>query len=231
MEGVSVVTTGESVSYSDFDKILLLSYASPMEGLFGWSLFDDISFGTTLKLFSKELSGVGISGGAASGYDVDLGFLFRPRPALKFGLVAKNIVPHSMGGKITWVTGVEESLPAKVTSGMSLKIYGENGLRQMRGQELYLNFDADFSDYRVITPTLLHFGIEWIPLKFFSLRFGLDQDAVGEAAGVVSVANKITAWIGLNYSRFRFDYAYHQFQLTPGMNNHFVSLTYKLFRE
>lgn len=220
VEGGRVVTTNESISYSDYDRIILLSYATP-------TLFDKLSFGTTLKLFSKQLSGTSILNGTASGYDLDIGLLYDVNPALNLGLSAKNILPNT----IVWGSGTEEAIPTKVTLGMSLKLLGEDGLRQVGKHKLDLNLDADFHSYSVPMPTLFHLGLEWSPLKFLALRVGMDQDAVGESTGSLTVANNLTAGIGLNFGKFRFDYAYHQFQATPGMNNHFIGISYGIFEE
>lgn len=228
-ESGRVSTTNESLSYSDYDTILLFSYASELQSFFDFPIFADFDFGATLKMYSKELTGTSVTGGTASGYDIDLGLVYKPGGPFSAGIYAKNVLPASMGGKVVWATGVVESLPSTITSGISLKLLGENGLRQIGMHALRLNFDFDYHPNRAYVPNLMHVGLEWSPLRFLDLRVGIDQDAIGLGGGGLGVANNFTAGVGLVYKKFRFDYAYHQFQATPGVDNHYFALTYGLF--
>jgi len=228
-ESGRVSTTNESLSYSDYDTILLFSYASRLQSFFDFPIFQDFDFGATLKLYSKQLSGTSVSNGTASGYDVDFGLVYKPGGPFSAGLYAKNILPSSMGGKVVWATGLIEALPSSITSGISLKLLGENGLRKLGMHALRLNFDLDYHPNQTNVPNLMHVGLEWSPVRFLDIRVGIDQDAIGLGGGGLSVANNFTAGVGLVYKKFRFDYAYHQFQATPGVDNHYFALTYGLF--
>lgn len=224
IEGGRVVASNESASYLDEDSVLLLSYAVPADGLFGWKIFDRISLGTTLKLFSKKLSGGTVSGGSAYGRDLDVGVLIRPHDAVKFGLAAQNILPAGMGGKIVWNSGAVETLPAMIKGGTSVKVIGENGFYFVEDQRLIFNLDADYYSGLSQVPVLFHLGAEWSPVRFLDIRLGIDQETAGQ-----SVANNLSAGIGLKKGKFRFDYAYHQYDSLPDMSNHFFSISYGLF--
>lgn len=229
VESGRVTASGESVSYGDYDKILLFSYAMPLKELFDVPMFKHVDAGATLKMFSKDLSGTGVSNGSASGYDMDLGLLMDAGGPLSVGFTAQNVLPYSMGGRIVWATGVVESLPATIKTGTSLKILGENGLRKLKGQALRLNFDVDYFPNRAYLPSLMHMGVEWSPLRFLDIRVGIDQDHIGLGSQGLGVSNDLTAGVGLLYKNFRFDYAYHQFGATPGVDNHYFALSYGLF--
>lgn len=216
LEAGIITASNETVSYSDYDTIWLLSYARPIRG-------EILSAGLTLKLFSKNLSGTDLLSGNASGYDIDLGLFFKPNSILNAGVVAQNILPASMGGKITWGTGLEETLPANLKSGISLKLLGHEGL--------VLNLDNDYPISQKNIPMTWHVGLEWKPLRFLYLRAGIDQDTFAKSGGGVSVDGNLTAGIGLVHGKFRFDYAYHQYQSTPGVDNHYFALSYGLFQE
>ncbi len=224
LEAGRITASNETVSYSDYDTIWLLSYARPLRG-------DSLSAGLTLKLFSKNLTGTNLSSGNASGYDLDLGFLFKPNKVFNAGMVFKNIIPASMGGKIIWGTGLEEALPATLKSGLSLKLLGIDGLRQIDSHRLVLNLDNDYPISQSNIPMTWHLGLEWKPLKFLYLRVGIDQDTAAKSGGGVSVDGNLTAGIGLVHGKFRFDYAYHQYKATPGVDNHYFALNYGLFQE
>src|SRR3989339_443256 len=145
IEGGRVVSDGSTVSYADYDHVMLFSYAFPLNPM--------LSGGATLKMFSKNLSGTSQGGASASGYDVDLGLMFKP------------------------------SKP-------------------------------------------LNLGVEWQPIKFLAIRGGNDQEWIGTGNSGLGVSNNLTGGIGLFYREFRFDYAYHQFNATPGVDNHFFALSY-----
>ena len=113
---------------------------------------------------------------------MDLGLTYKLNPALQFGAVAQNALPASAGGKIKWGT-VEEGLPVLTKWGMSLKLLGEQGLKQLGGHELSLNTDVDWAATRSTLPVLYHAGLEWSPAEFIDLRAGVDQDYVGSGRG------------------------------------------------
>ncbi|NQU16805.1 MAG: PorV/PorQ family protein, partial [Candidatus Saganbacteria bacterium] len=224
IEAGRITTTTETTSYSDNDATWLFSYARPV-------VFQNLSFGATLKLFSKTLSGTGISNGGASGYEMDMGLLYNPNSVFSAGLTAKNILPASMGGKILWGTGLTESFPASLKAGISLKLLGYKAFRQWGEHRLLVNLDTDYPVGQSNLPMTWHLGLEWRPLRFLDIRAGVDQETVPNSSGLMGITSNLTGGIGLTYKKFRFDYAYHQFTDTPGLDNHFFSISFGLFKE
>src|SRR3989339_134520 len=218
IEGGRVVSDGSTVSYADYDHVMLFSYAFPLNPM--------LSGGATLKMFSKNLSGTSQGGASASGYDVDLGLMFKPSKPLNLGLALTNILPASFGGRIVWNTGVIETFPATLKGGLSLKVWGKEGLRKMGNQKLTFNLDGEYYPTQTYLPSLFHVGVEWQPIKFLAIRGGIDQEWIGTGNSGLGVSNNLTGGIGLFYREFRFDYAYHQFNATPGVDNHFFALSY-----
>ena len=218
--GRVVVSSQEGTNFSDYDSVILVAYATALKNLLNWKVFEHFDFGTTLKLFSRELGASG-TGYAASGYEMDLGVQYKkPKSPIKFGLTAQNVLPYSMGGKIVWTTGLIETHPVVIKPGLSLKLLGKDGLRE-HAHSLDLNVDADYHYGQSHLPSLLHLGLEWSPVSYLAIRTGIDQEIMGS-----SVVNNLTAGVGLTFSRFRFDYAYHEFAAAPGISNHFLSISY-----
>jgi len=191
---------------------------------------DFISLGLNLKLFSASIYGDGIVGGDASGTEMDLGVKCHPpQKWLSLGFSVLNMLPSSMGGKLTYATGHTESYPASVTLGSAIKIYGkENGL--LRSGENELNLMLDLNNYPTINgyPMVWHAGLEWKPFPMLALRAGIDQDAAGDGSGGLTVVSDNAFGVGLNFSGFSFDYAYHTFAGSPNIDNHFFSLSYAM---
>ncbi len=168
-----------------------------------------LAYGLNLKLLSEGLSGGPITNGTASGWESDLGFIFQSHEYLNWGLAFTNFLPDEIG-YINYAAGRKEALPLKIKAGFNLQIFGEKALRKSK-QDLFLALDIENEPSRKL-PATFHLGAEWSPIELLSLRAGLDQ-------------NNLTAGVGLNHSKFRFDYAYHQFE--GGLDDsHFFSLSY-----
>ncbi|MBI5699913.1 S-layer homology domain-containing protein [Candidatus Saganbacteria bacterium] len=224
IDGVRVVpSTTETVSYGYNNSVMLLGY--------GGKAREDLAVGLTLKLFSPILTGPQITGGTARGFDADLGFLYEPRPAVRMGVTVQNFVPYSLGGKIRWGNGQEESFPSTLKTGLSLILMGEKGIRKFGQQELKFNFDGDFTPLRPTIPSLYHLGLEWSPVLILDLRLGIDQDIIGKGGGLLDVSNNFTTGVGIYLDGFRFDYAFHQYYGAVENDTHYFSVSYGIFRE
>lgn len=231
VDGVRIVPSStEGVSYSYKNSVLLFGWGVPLKDL-NIKYLEPLAVGTTLKVFSQGLSGPGISGGSANGYEMDLGAQYKYSSAWRIGGVIQNALPTTLGGKIVWASGNEESLPSVFKLGTSLKVWGEGGLYQFRDYALNLNLDYDFTPLRSYLPSLWHVGAEWSPLDVLDIRLGIDQDIVGKGGGVLEVANNITYGIGLFASGWRFDYAYHQYYAIPENDTHYFSLSYGVWKK
>lgn len=229
--------TQEQMSY--YNNVFLISYADRMEKLINaspwqwtkdlnqrYTWLKDVKLGTNLKIFSVGLAGDGISQGNASGYELDAGIQAKPIPWLSLGGNFQNLLPFSLGGKLHYASGWEESYPANFKLGLAADVLGPaDALRALGGHKVKLMLDADWEPTRPKVPTIFHLGAEWTPIDLLSIRAGIDQDMAG--AGMI--ANNLTAGVGLYLNGFRFDYAYHQFYGAPGIDNHFFSLTYGVF--
>ena len=190
---------------------------------------DRISLGASLKLFKVALYGDGIVGGDASGYDMDIGMKYRPlQKWVTLAAAIKNVIPASMGGKLTYTSGHEESYPMVIELGSAFNILGkEDALLKFQEHELKVMLDIDSHPTLQGYPMIMHIGTEWKPLSYLALRAGIDQDAAGDGAGGLTTVSDLAYGVGLYFGGFRFDYAYHTFAGAPNVDNAFFSLSYE----
>ena len=222
----------EDMAYSS--TVILLGYGSDAErflnnDIMGWANFDfmkKVSVGATLKIFSQGLTGGSIIDGLSTGYDLDIGMLYKPLPYLSFGWTQVDALPISMGGKITSVSGSEHSLPSTTKLGMALKVMGDDSLYGASQPLIYL-LDFDYMPLRSNYPTLVRTGMEWWPSNYLAIRFGLDQDVIGrDATSGFNVETNMCAGVGIQASGFKFDYAYHKYGSVSENDTNYVSLSY-----
>jgi S-layer homology domain/Glucodextranase, domain B len=231
--------TQEAMSYynnlfimSYGDKLTrILDYKNPVTNFINDKLpnLKNANFGANLKLFSVNLTGDHITGGNASGMEVDLGIQGRPSPGhnwITVGANLQNALPFALGGKLHYDSGWDESYPAVLKAGAAFDLVGpekETNLRKIGPHRIKLLTDIDYEVSRSdVIPPLFHIGVEWKPMDLIAIRGGIDQEMVG----VGQTENNLTGGVGLYYGDFRFDYAYHQFAGAPGVDNHFFSLSY-----
>lgn len=189
---------------------------------------DKISLGTSLKIFQVALYGDGIVNGNATGQELDLGMKFQPdQKWMKFGATLQNALPASMGGKLSYAYGHEESYPAVLEVGSAFNLIGEeDSLYRLGNQKVIAMIDFDMHPTLSNYPMVWHLGLEWKPMDIISLRTGIDQDVAGDGAGGLEVVSDMAYGVGVGFGGFRFDYAYHTFSGAPNMDNHFFSLCY-----
>jgi hypothetical protein len=214
------------------NQAMILSYANQaakVNFLNRLPYADRLSLGANLKLFNTRLYGDAINGGDASGTELDLGLKFQPpQDWLSFGAAVQNILPFSMGGKLSYASGHEESYPAVLEVGSAVKVLGkEKALRSIGDHELTLAIDFDMHPTLTSYPMCWHLGAEWSPIPLIALRTGIDQDAAGDGAGGLTTVSDSTFGVGVNFGGFTFDYAYHAFASAPNVQNSFFSLSYK----
>ena len=214
---------------NNFNNLFVLGYSTNLDRFFAKnSLAERTKVGLNLRLYSAGLSGDHIINGTAMGNEVDLGVLHKINSWSSIGISALNLLPYSMGGKITYVGGHSESYPASIKAGIALDVLGKDDaiIRLANGQKLTALFDLDYMPTLKNWPTVYHFGLEYAPVPIIAIRAGIDQTAMGNGLGGFTSASDITTGVGINYVGFRFDYAYHQFSVVPGIDNHSFSLTY-----
>jgi len=226
-----VIASTEGVSYNFNDAVFLLTYGARLSNFFDWDWVKDISVGTNLKMFSVGLSGPDIDGGTASGFDLDLGIVYAPLPWMSVGATGIDVLPADAGGKLTWASGAEEALPSIVKVGAAATVVGQNAPYKYGEHEVIAALDFDIAPTRSELPVLGHFGIEWWPIQYIALRAGVDQDYIGTGTGLLETTNNLTAGVGLLYSGFRFDYAYHQYNDLPENDTHYFSLSYNIWKK
>ena len=231
-DGVRYVpSSSEGASFSYGSKTLLLSWGAPLKGFMNWKVLDNVAAGATLKFYFANMTGPGIVGGNANGNEVDLAVHYIPNNVFKAGMVLQNALPFSMGGKMKWDSGAEESFPALLKTGFSFKVLGKKGWRQLGDHELSYNFDYDYYPTHSSLPSLFHQGVEWSPIDFLDLRAGIDQDYVGKNNGAnIEFTNNLTLGVGLYYGNYRFDYAFHQYNQISANDTHYFSITYGVTR-
>ncbi|MFA6548641.1 MAG: hypothetical protein WCT39_01740 [Candidatus Margulisiibacteriota bacterium] len=213
-----------TISYDN--NVMVFSYGNKIPLSFLSSI--ETSAGANLKLFSAKMAGDGITSGGANGQELDIGCLFKIKPWFSFGSTLQDALPFSMGGKLSYASGHEESYPSTWRNGIALKILGEKDALRVYGlQELKFLFDVDSYPTRKNFPLICHTGIEWSPVKMVAVRAGIDQDASGDGNGTgLSAISNMTAGVGVNFEGFSFDYAYHQYANVPGITNNYFSLSY-----
>ena len=226
------VAAEESINYSS--TVILLGYGSDAERFLDnnymrWMNFDfmkKVSVGATLKIFSQGLTGGGITDGLSTGYDVDLGALYKPLPYLSFGWNQVDALPASAGGKLTSGSGSEQTLPTTTKIGMALNVLGDNSLYGFSQPLIYL-LDFDYMPLRSDYPTLIRTGMEWWPSSYLAIRFGLDQDVVGSDTNRgFNVDTNMCAGVGIQSNGFKFDYAYHKYGSVTENDTSYLSLCY-----
>lgn len=227
-----IPSTTEGYQYDYNNAVFLLSYGTRLRDYFDWDWIKGVSVGTNMKIFSEGLTGTEISGGTATGWDLDLGLMYKPLPWLSVGLNGSNIIPSDMGAKIIWADGVEEDIPASLKLGTAATVVGQEGPFQYGGHEVKVGLDADGSLSFHNLPVLFHLGAEWWPIEYAAIRVGVDQDYVGTGdPEQVTTTNNVTAGVGFLYSGFRFDYAFHQYNNIPENDTHYFSLSYNIWNE
>lgn len=224
---VIVDTSQPEMAY--FNNAYVLSYASAVSRFLRWDPLKTMTFGVNYKIFSVGLSGDGITKGNASGMEIDLGVLYPVKEWLTIGLAGQNLLPFSMGGKLTYGTGHAETFPAIARLGGVFKILGPTSALKVSDQKLDLLIDFEQQITRKNYPFLYRAGIEWSPIRMLAVRLGLDQVVIAENNGTSIVANSnFTAGVGLTYQKFRFDYAYYQMPGAANVANQYFSLSYGL---
>lgn len=189
--GISVTTTDENgrvvsagTSFDYANSVIALSW--------GRMLRENLAGGATLKSFSKGFTG-GYSSG--SGFDLDLGLLFKPRPNLTAGIAIQNVLPTG----ISWDTGTNEDVPMLIKAGINYPVK----------EDVLIAADIDLS------PFAMHSGVEWQLNKVFALRGGLDQVPGGVNLGM---------GMGIDFRRFKFDYAYYKDNTLDANSTHYFTL-------
>jgi len=191
-----VVSTG-TFDYSS--SVISLGLARPLSS--------KLSFGSTLKMYSRSFGG--IAGGSASGLGFDIGTLMKLRKNLSLGLSLQNLLPSTLS-QLTWTNGTKEELPATFRAGIAFS----------PKSNLLVALDlSTFTD----SPSELRSGIEWQVNHFLALRGGIEY----LPSGGLGYRTNPTLGIGLIKRNIGFDYAYYSDGTLAANSTHYFSLSFK----
>ncbi len=210
------------------DNLLATSFIKPLTQKAPWlNNLSNIDYGLNFKIFSAGLSGGGLSGASGTGIELDAGIKGKtPLKWLNYGAAFQNLLPASLGGKLSFQgSNYTDGFPHVLKLGIAANVLGdENAFRSFRNQNVTILLDAIMEPTRSKVPMLFKLGAEWKPIDLLAIRAGIDEAQVGG-----SVANNLSAGLGVYFQGFRFDYAYHLFEGAYGIDNHFFSLSYGIF--
>ena len=186
--------------------VVYLSLGNKLEGV----NVGELSVGGSLKLEAQSFSDAAAA--QATGYDADLSLLWKVNKTLSVGLNAQNLL-STAGKSVSWSTGENEKNRSAVKLGGA---YRPN-------EKLVLALDGEYG-LADGTPLLLHGGVEFKPVRFLSLRMGIDQNPLANGSGY-SVVNDLTCGVGVEISGVKFDYAYHQDSEMSANSTHYFSIS------
>lgn len=210
-------TTGAPLGSGGWgNNVVFVSYGTYLNALpvLSLNLGRDVLVGGSLKYFSVGGDGTGVSDATGSGLDVDLGVLYPMTEYAMLGINAQNILPASMGGKITKSTGQADSIPSTIKVGTKITIMGPDGssLSPSDSRKLYANVDYD-THVTGSQPGALHAGVEFWPTSNLALRAGMDD-------------KDPTLGVGVRISGVEFNYAYHPYSGINDNTTQYFSIGY-----
>ncbi|MCU0640910.1 MAG: S-layer homology domain-containing protein [Candidatus Margulisbacteria bacterium] len=177
-------------SASSNSNVVILAYGTKLSFLpvlYQNPAWQRVGVGFAVKgLLGETLRRTGVPDRSATGWDIDLGILYKATDWWSIGLSGQNILPAKAlgGGTIYWDQGIEEGVPATLKLGASAKVIGDlQSPVFMEGRELTL---AGELDYNSGGSFLFRLGGEWGVDKTWFLRTGFlqQQKAGGTTAGL-----------------------------------------------
>ncbi|OGC09425.1 hypothetical protein A3J90_05070 [candidate division WOR-1 bacterium RIFOXYC2_FULL_37_10] len=205
LSGITPEVTGNEGSF--FNSVINVSYSTGLERVpvlnkLNGGILKNAKVGTSVKFFSQEYTGASsFDNGDSGGVDIDLGLISEINDNMAIGCTVKNLIP---GNNMN-----SDEFPMSTTIGIANKF---NKI------DLLTAVDLEISEM-----LLLHLGVEWKPMKFLSIRAGLDQQpSAGE------VATNFSTGLGFDIKGFMFDYAYHTYADLSELTTHYFSIGYNL---
>lgn len=197
VSGIAVTsseTRTAATSTTDYSsRILSINYSRKANS--------SLNYGIGLKFSTKSFEK--LQSASATGISLDLGLIFYPQNALRFGLSAQNIVSTRM----LWASTTKENIPINIKMGLNYDWRKD------------IKILADYDSSRNA-----HAGIEWLPKEFLALRGGLDYVPTGATTSALN----FTMGLGLMLKGIEFDYAYYMDSLIAQNSTHYFSLSYNL---
>lgn len=196
---IANIPIGTREAYSS-SSLVLLSYGTKLvflPDLYKEEVFQKVGLGLNIKgLLGQTLSRTGQLDRSASGWNMDVGVLWKAADWWSVGYSAQNILPgKALGGEIKWDVGTEEAVPFTQKLAAAARFIGDIGSPVfMEGRELLLGGELDFSS---TAPMLLRVGGEWSIDRTYFIRLGLMQQS--RSGSVASSWNFGLGWRGENW--------------------------------
>ncbi len=208
INGLTPEATGQNADYRNTVLVLSLARQEPQG-----TRLAGLKHGIGIKLFNQGFTGAPSADAKAVGFNLDLGLSWSPTQWIDAGLVLQNILPESLGGKISWsgMSSSSDGLPQIIKAGAAVRAEKLNSLFTI-DSETCLN---------QARPGLWRVGYEWQGFEFLSVRLGVDQQP-----STGGVDNNFTGGAGLSWRGWKFDYAYHQYASLSDGTTHYFSIGY-----
>ena len=197
------IPTGFANSNSN---VLSLSYGTKLTflpALYKRPLFQRLGLGLSVKgLMGQTLRRTGYLDRSGTGWDLDVGLLWKGEEWWSAGLSLQNVLPaHALGGGvIKWDIGGEEGIPMVGRLAGSARVIGDIGSPVfMEGRELLMVGEVDVSRNK---PMLLRIGGEYNIDKRYYFRTGFMQQY-----GRVGISSDINLGAGVRFERWGIDFA------------------------
>jgi hypothetical protein len=189
---ISGIPMGSGEASSD-SSVISVSFGSKLNfipALYKNEAWQRVGVGLTVKgLLGQTLRRTGYLDRSASGWDADLGVMWKGTDWWTFGALLQNILPAKTfgGGQIKWDIGGEEGIPASEKIALAAKIIGDIGSGSpvfIEGREMVLAGELNFAGG---SPLLFRVGTEWGFNKRYYFRTGMMQQ--WKPGGVASSLN------------------------------------------
>jgi hypothetical protein len=220
--GTSTNEVYDEMSFST--NTLIFSYGNALNSLVKVeNLPQDTLIGMNLKILSQGFSGSDQENKAGSGMNIDLGAAATVTPYAKAGVTLTNI----LGKAMNWSSDEKEVMPATLKVGGSFNILGpaETSIYENKDHVLIGLLDANLG-FAKEDGLAIHGGLEWQPIKYLALRFGVSQANISVDEGSVGSAINLTAGVGFCWEGISFDYAYYQDSNMAANQSHYFSISY-----
>lgn len=195
--------TGEANSNSN---VISLSYGTKLTflpPLYKNPIFQRLGVGLSIKgLMGQTLRRTGETDRSATGWEVDVGVLWKGEEWWSAGMSLQNILPAKTlgGGVIEWDIDGEEGIPAVGKFAASARVIGDIGSPVfMEGRELLLGGEIDIHRTK---PMLLRLGGELSFDKRYYIRTGFMQQHAR-----VGISSDINLGFGVRFDRWGIDLA------------------------
>ena len=173
----NISTSSGATGFSS--NVILLSYGTKINfipALSNKEFFRHFGLGVNFKnLTSATLRRRGTPDRSATGWDIDLGALYKGTEWWSVGATLSNLLPPKTlgGGEVNWDVGTGESAPLSLKLAGGLKLISDlDSPIFMEGRELLLGGEIDLSE---IHPMQLRLGGEFSFNRTYFIRTGLMQ--------------------------------------------------------